>query len=69
MIQCGYGSGFEFEASQAILIRGQRAGQDFYGYVALQARIAGAIDFAHAAGADERLNFVRAEFGSRRKRH
>ena len=69
MIQCGHGSGFEFEAPQAVLVRGQRAGQDFDGYVALQAGIAGAIDFAHPAGADERLNFVGAEFGSRRKRH
>ncbi len=37
--------------------------EDFQGDLALQTGIAGAIDFAHAAGAEERSDFVGAEAG------
>jgi len=38
--------------------------QDFNRHGAAEARIVRAIDFAHASGADDRFDFVRAEFGA-----
>ena len=62
MIQCRHRSGFLFEAAQTILIARQSRREDFDGNVALEALIACAVDFTHAASAQERLDFVRAEF-------
>ena len=54
MIQRGDRAGFALEALAELF------GGDFDGDVAPEARVAGAIHFAHAAGADEREDFVRA---------
>ncbi len=48
--------------------RGARAeGQQFDGHCATQPRIAGAIDHAHAAGADRALHHVRTNRGAGRQ--
>ena len=47
----------------------KRCWRDLDGDVAPQARIVGAIHFAHSAGADGREDFVRPEFVANRKRH
>ena len=46
------------EAAQALGVGGEGGGQNLDGDVASEARIAGAIDLAHAACADERDDFV-----------
>jgi hypothetical protein len=63
MIQCGDCPGFPFEAF-AEVGRG-----DFDGHIAPQARIVGAIHFAHASLADLLGNFIRPEFVPARKWH
>src|SRR5437667_11834414 len=52
---------FTREPGQAIGIAGERLGQDFHGDVAIERRIARAIDLAHTAGADRGEDFVRTE--------
>jgi len=44
-------------------------GGNLNGDITVQARIASAVDFAHAAGTDRGKYFVGAEFFARRKRH
>ncbi len=66
MIQRGDRARFQFESAHAILIERQHVGNNFDRHIALQARVAGAVDFAHAACADQQLNFVGTKFGSRR---
>ena len=48
MVECGEHLRFAFEASQAIAVVGQMLRQDLDGDVALQLRVARAIDLAHA---------------------
>ena len=69
MIQRGHGSGFLFETPQAVAVAGQRIRKDFDGDVALEARITGAVNFAHASRAQQGLNFVRTEFCSGSEGH
>jgi hypothetical protein len=52
-----------------VRIAGQRGGQDFDGNVALQARIARAIDVAHPAGTERGDDFVRSETSAGREVH
>ena len=49
--------------------RGEVRGQDFDGNRAAEARVAGAVDLAHAAGADLADDLVRAEAGAGGERH
>jgi len=49
---------------EAVAIVGQRMREDFDGDVALQPGVARAVDFAHAACAQERNDLVGAEFCS-----
>ena len=69
MVERAGGPGFRLEAPDAH--RGPRAPvsrQRLDRDVAAQARIAGAIHLAHASGADQAVDFVRAEPCSRRER-
>ncbi len=66
MVQRGYGSGLLLEAPQAVLIVRQGTRQDFYRDVTLQPSVARAINFAHPARANQRLNFVGTQFCSGR---
>jgi hypothetical protein len=58
---CGSGS--------AEIARTLRSKRCFIGAGALQPRVARLVHFAHAAGAERRLDFVRTKFRSDRKRH
>ena len=49
------------EPGDAIGIGGERFGQDRQRNVAIQFRVASAIDFAHAAGAEQRRDLIRPE--------
>lgn len=60
---------FAFEAGDALGVGGEGGGQDFESDIAAEAGVAGAVHLAHAAGAERRLDFVRAELGSGRKSH
>ena len=69
MIQRGSGTGLLLEAAETFRIAGEGCGQDFDGYVARQPGIAGAVDFAHAAGTERAYNFIGPEFDTGRQRH
>ena len=60
---------FLLESPQMVGVGRKRRRQNFYGHVALQARVARAIHFAHPARANRRNDLVRPQFCSRRKRH
>ena len=57
MVQRGDGAGFAVEAFCELLLC------HFDGDDAVEAGVAGAVDFAHSAGADEGEDFVGAEAG------
>ena len=69
MIESGGGAGFLGEALQAIAVGGKRCRKDFDGYSTVEARIVGAIHFAHSACTDRRLNFVGPELRARGQCH
>jgi hypothetical protein len=58
MIEGGDGTRLLLEAPQAIGIGGEGSGQNFDGDIASQALVAGAINLAHTASADQRDYFV-----------
>ena len=57
------------EAREPIAVAREMLRQHLDGDIALQLRIAGAIDLAHAAGTERRDDFVRAKAGPGRERH
>ena len=61
MIQRGEDLRFALEAREPLGIGDERVGQDLDGDVPLQPRVARAIDFAHAAGAEGDDDLIRAE--------
>ena len=61
MVQRRGGAGFLLESMEAVGVGGERDGQDLDRHVTTQPRIARAIDLAHAAGADDRDDFIGAE--------
>src|SRR5215831_2742668 len=66
----GRGSlGLLFEAAHPIFLRGKMGRQKIQRNIAVQPRIFRQIDFAHAALAKLRADFVTAEFGGGFKRH
>ena len=52
MVQGGRGPGFLLEAAQSLGVGRRGSGQDLDCDVAAQARIAGAVDLSHPAGAE-----------------
>jgi hypothetical protein len=52
MIESAGGAGFLLEALQAARVGGEKGRENFDGDLATQARIASAIDFAHATGTE-----------------
>jgi hypothetical protein len=69
VIQCGEALGFSLKAGDALSVRGKRIGEDLDCDIPIQLRIPRAIHLAHAAGADERDDFIRAESGASHQRH
>ncbi len=60
MIQRGQHLRFAFEAGHVLLVVGERRGQHFDRDVAIQLRIARAVDLAHPARAEGRDDLVRS---------
>ena len=69
MVQGRGGEGFLLEAAQPVGIARESLRQDLDGHLAFEARVAGAVDLAHAARAQQRDNFVRSEFRARGQVH
>ena len=61
VVQRRRGAGFLLEAMETLAVSGERGGQDLDRDLAAEARIAGAIHFAHPAHADPRRQLVRPE--------
>jgi hypothetical protein len=61
MIQGRDGASFALEALLGLRIFRKMRREYLDGYGAVKARVAGAIHFAHAAGTERRLNFVRTK--------
>jgi hypothetical protein len=61
------GFGFALEAGEAGLVLGELRRQDFDRDIAIEARVRGAIDFAHAARTQRRTDLVLTKFGARGK--
>jgi hypothetical protein len=62
MGQGGDSASLLLETAQPVCILGKRLREDLYGHIAAQARIAGAIHFAHPACTNGGLNLIRAKF-------
>src|SRR5439155_23089118 len=69
MIEGGDCAGFAIESIAELRVARQPGRQDFNRDDAIQARIAGAIDFAHPAGPNGRKDLVRAEAGAHSEGH
>jgi len=59
--QRGDGARLALESRAALVARDERGEEHFDRHRAIEARVAGAIDLAHPAGAEERVNDVRPE--------
>src|SRR5262249_34942661 len=57
------------ETTQPVGVLGEAGRQHLDGHLAANARVAGAVDLAHAAGAERRQNFVWTEPGGWSERH
>ena len=57
------------QTDEAIGVGGKGRREDFDRDIAAEARIAGAVDLAHAAGADGGQDLIRAEMGAWRQGH
>jgi hypothetical protein len=64
MIQRGEGLRFTLEAREPVRVLRERLGQNLDGDVAIQLRVARAVDLAHPAFADRRSDFIGAETGA-----
>ena len=69
VVQDAGGLGLLLEAAQAIGVGGEGGGEDLDGDVAAEARVLGAVDLPHAAGADGGEDLVGAEAGAGGERH
>ena len=69
VVERGDGLRFALEAGAALGVAGGAGGQHLDGDVAAQARVAGAVDLAHPAGADGGEDLVGAEAGARLESH
>ena len=69
VIEAGDGFGFALEALFARRIGGEMGRENFDSHGSVEACVAGAIDFAHAAGAEGREDFVGAELGAGSQGH
>src|SRR5262245_61145643 len=69
MVQRGERLRLAGEAGEAFGIVGEDIGQDFDRDVAIELRVPGFVDLAHAAGADGGGYFVRTESSARREWH
>ena len=61
--------GFPLETAHSVYFTQELVRQDFDRHFAFQLQIAGAIDLSHAALAEQRRDFVRAELRTNRQSH
>ena len=64
MVQRSGGESFLLKTAQAVGIKRKRLRQNFDRHFAFEARVAGAINLAHASRAEQGDNFIRPEFGA-----
>jgi hypothetical protein len=69
MVEGSGRAGLLFEAMEAVRVRGKRRGKNLDGDFASQPGVPGAVHFAHAPGAKEVDDLVRAQSDTRRERH
>src|SRR5262249_57262936 len=69
MIQFRDRAGLAVKALAATWVLGEMLAEHLYRDDALEARVAGSIDFAHAASAKERCDFIGAETRAGSERH
>jgi hypothetical protein len=69
MAQCGDALRLALQTGRPLRVGGSRLGDDLDGDVAFQSRITRAIHFPHAAAANQRDDFVRAEPGAGSESH
>jgi hypothetical protein len=69
VVQRGYGPGLLLEAMEAVRIVCKRFGKNLQSDITPESRVASSIHLAHAAGAQGRDDFVRAQFRARRESH
>ena len=69
MVQGSGGEGLLLKTAQPVGVKRKCLRQNLDRHFTFETRITGAIDLAHAACAQRRLDFVRAEFRARSKSH
>jgi hypothetical protein len=69
VIQGGQDLRFPLEAGEPVGVPGDGLGQDLDGHVALQLRVRGPVDLAHAAGADLRGDLIGTDTAAGCQRH
>jgi hypothetical protein len=69
VVECGRGLGFLLETAETIGIAGEGSGKDFDGDIAVQTRVPGAINLAHAACTQRRDDLVGTELRASRQSH
>ena len=69
MRELGDGHRFALEPRERVRVPGERGGEDFYGNFPIEPRIACAIDFAHATGAEGGEDVVWSQAGTGGQRH
>src|SRR5208282_4412289 len=69
MIERGHRPRLLLETTQAVRFTGEGFGKDFQSDIAPQARVPGAIHFAHSASAYWSEDFIGPEFRARGERH
>ena len=69
MIERGDGASLLLETAEAVGVAGEGFGEHFERDLAAKAGVAGAVDFAHAAGTQRRNDLVWSQMGSRREWH
>jgi hypothetical protein len=69
MVQGAENSRFLLKSVQAISIRGKGGRQDLNRDTSVEASVTSAVDLAHAACSERRLDFIGAEFRARGENH
>jgi hypothetical protein len=62
VIEGGEKFGFAAETGEAIVVDGDRSGENLQGYLAAEFAVEGAVDFAHSADAEQGIHFMDANF-------
>ena len=69
MIERGDGAGLALHALLEFGRVGEMCSENFNGYDAIEPSVAGAVDLAHAARSERRLNFIWSKFRAGSQRH